>query len=726
MIWDQFEKDKEYLKTQYQTERWDRESGADIEELQEKCSSIAAQEDKSICIRHAEMIAEILKTAQLEINPYDWFQDKINHGAVLADIEAGWLQEALSESSEELKRMRAVSENCNAYTGDHDFGHCIPDWKRILTYGLPGLKRIAEQKLNSSKERRQREFYTSCVIVADAMLSLLNRLAEAADKLGEQYEKQKFTAVSLRHLAERAPENILEAMQLMLIYYEMQTFVEGTLIRSLGSLDGLLYEFYERDLKNGTFTQSQIRELLDYFMYKLMAKKVTANVPICIGAADENYAPNELTYVFLEEYSRLGIYDPKLHIRYNSYTSDRLLRQVMENIRMGCNSYVFLNDDVIAAAMEKLGVPENESRDYAIVGCYEPCVNGKEIPCSCNGRISMPKVLEVVLNNGIDMMTGEKLGIDTGNLSEWATYEELVRAVKKQLEYFADCTMKLIIDIEKRYPRIHTAPLFSMSFENCMEKGVDAYEGGAVYNNSSINAFGIADLVDSLEVIKHLVYERKELSLSDFVNIIKNNWEGHEKLRLRCKKEFPKYGNGDKEADRLAADLMSFTARLINGKKNGRGGVFRFGAFSIDWRIFFGEKTWALPDGRKAGEPVSKNIDAVAGQDKNGVTAVIQSATAFDFTSIPNGTVLDVTLHNTAVAGDEGMEAMLGLLKTYMKNGGMAIQFNVLDEKMLLEAQKNPEKYQNLQVRLCGWNVYYVNLDQKEQDDFIKQLRESR
>lgn len=726
MIWKQFEIDKKYLENQYSSDNWDANSGMLLELLTKKCEKIAFDPNKSRCIVRSELICAVLENAQIEINPFDWFQDKINHGDIISCIEKKWLDEALSESEESLKCRRKLLSESYACTGDQDFGHCIPDWKRILKYGIPGLRNIAVQKLKLCSDAKQIEFYTSCISVANALICLLNRIADSAETAGQKYEKQKLVSKSLRNLALGAPTDILEAMQLIIIYYEMQTFVEGTLIRSLGSIDALLYEYYVGDLKSGKYTDEQIRELLDYFMYKLMAKAVTANVPICIGAADENFGPNELSYIFLDEYSRLGIYDPKIHIRYNKYTSDAMLRKIFENIRLGHNSYVFLNDSVISASLENIGIDKGDSMDYAIVGCYEPCVNGKEVPCSCNGRINMPKAIEFVLNNGLDVKTGKIAGLNTGALTNFLIFEDFYNAVKKQIEYFANSTMEFITEVEKKYPQIHTAPMLSMSFGSCMENGIDAYEGGADYNNSSINAFGIANLVDSLEVIRYIVYENGEMTLEEFAKIVLNNWEGYEKLRLRCKKDFPKYGNDDAEADNLATELMSYTASLINGKSNGRGGIFRFGAFSIDWRIYFGGGTWATPDGRLAGDPISKNVDAVAGEDKNGVTSLINSVTKFDFNHIPNGSVLDVTLHNTAVSGEDGMTAMYGLLKTFMDNGGMAIQFNVLDEKMLTNAQKHPENYKNLQVRLCGWNVYYVNLSKKEQDDFIKQLKESR
>lgn len=258
-----------------------------------------------------------------------------------------------------------------------------------------------------------------------------------------------------------------------------------------------------------------------------------------------------------------------------------------------------------------------------------------------------------------------------------------------------------------------------------MESGVDAYSGGAKYNNSSINAFGVAETVDALLAVKHLVYQDKKLSYGQLADLLKNNWAGEETLRQWVKIKLPKYGNNDAEADALARRLVDDVSAMINLKPNGRGGIYRCGGFSIDACEFFGKVTGALPNGRLAQEMLSKNMCAVVGADKKGVTGLIQSVTEIDFTRMPNGTVLDVTFHESAVRGEEGLQAMLGTLKVYMQRGGYAIHYNVLDPSVLREAQANPEKYRSLQIRLCGWNVYFVNLTREEQDAFIRRAEHS-
>lgn len=279
----------------------------------------------------------------------------------------------------------------------------------------------------------------------------------------------------------------------------------------------------------------------------------------------------------------------------------------------------------------------------------------------------------------------------------------------------------LIIAHERAYPSLNPAPLFSATLADCVARGVDAYSGGAKYNNSAINAICIASTVDALAAVRRLVYEEKKLKLSEFAAVLRDNWQGHAELRQTALHRMPKYGNGDPAVDALAAQVMRDTAACINGKPNGRGGVFRCGFFSIDYRLTFGEKTGATADGRLAGEPLSKNMCAVTAMDREGVTALIRSATAVDYTDTPNGTVLDVVLYAGAVEGDAGICAMETLLETFMARRGFAMQINVLSPAVLRAAQENPEKYATLQVRLCGWNVYFTALSRVEQDEFIRQ-----
>lgn len=429
---------------------------------------------------------------------------------------------------------------------------------------------------------------------------------------------------------------------------------------------------------------------------------------------------NELTYLILEEYEKLSIPDPKIHVKCSGDMTDKAYKMIMASIRNGNNSFVFVNDAIVKKALEKTGIEKADAENYTLIGCYEPCASGKEIPCTLSGRINMPMAVETVLNSGKRFCSDKCIGIDFGD--DFDTFEEFYDAVKTQLKAWSEIAIAEINAVEKQYANIIQAPILSATFESCMEKGKDAYSGGAKYNNSSICIYGLGTVTDELMAIKKGVFEDKIITLPELRTVLKDNWNNAEGLRKIMADKYPKYGNNDNEADSLAYDLTEYMARCINQKPNGRNGVYRMGMFSIDWIIEAGKNLGASADGRFAGEPVSKNLSASVGMDKKGVTGVIHSATKFDFTNVPNGAVLDLNLHPTAVSGEDGIEIMLSVLKTYLNKGGLAVHFNVIDPKVLKEAQKNPQKYKNLQVRLCGWNVYFTDLDKEMQNNLIASM----
>jgi formate C-acetyltransferase len=332
--------------------------------------------------------------------------------------------------------------------------------------------------------------------------------------------------------------------------------------------------------------------------------------------------------------------------------------------------------------------------------------------------------VETVLNHGRRYGSDKQIGIDFGN--DFVDFEALYDAVKKQLAAWSEMAIAEINEIEEDYPQINQSPIISGTYENCMRTGVDAYSGGAKYNNSSICAFGIGTITDALVAIKKAVFEDKLITLDKLTEILKNNWNGEDTLRKTMQEKYPKYGNNDNEADDIALDLKNHMSDCINNKSNGRGGVFRLGFFSIDWIIDYGKKLGATADGRLAGEPVSKNIRASVGMDKKGVTGIINSAAKFDYSLISDGTVLDLSIHPTVVENKEGLDIMTSLIKLYFKKGGFAVHMNVLSPETLRKAQQNPEKYSNLQVRVCGWNEYFVKMTKEKQDDFIRRCRSAQ
>ena len=283
--------------------------------------------------------------------------------------------------------------------------------------------------------------------------------------------------------------------------------------------------------------------------------------------------------------------------------------------------------------------------------------------------------------------------------------------------------MKITDICEAHYKHVHSAPILSGTYTSSLEKGGDLYcDYSAKYNNSSVNAIGLATAVDSLVAIKKAVFEDQILTLDEFIKILKADWKDREPLRLLIKNKFPKFGNGDKKTDAVAKDIVDVLSGAVSGKPNVKGGIYRLGLFSINWRWDFGKKTAASADGRLAGEPLSQNTSATFGADRDGATAHLLSVASIDTSKTPNGTIVDIDLHSSAVMGENGLKTLVSTLKTYFELGGFAVHYNVLDTEVLKEAKINPEKYPNLQVRLCGWNVLFSSLSEKEKDEFIARL----
>lgn len=656
-------------------------------------------------------VKHYFEKVELYVNPADIFADIANEYLCPVRLRDEEYQTYVKPSKS------AVAQAEGAFFAGADFGHTMPDWGIVFGKGIPGILGETRKYLkNPGLSSGQRDFYLSVKYTYEGILIYIKRLKEECERVGS--ENSLFAAKNLCALLEGKPKTLAEAMQLYFVFYSAQYLTQGNSLRSLGAVDDILLPYYEHDAKSGVCTEEDVRELLRYFLYKLNSRQILANMPfnLCTHTS-------RMTYLILEEYIALNIPDPKIHVKCSENTPDRVYEIIMKSIRSGNNSFVFVNDEIVKKALVKIGIEKEDAEDYTLIGCYEASAAGKELPCTLNGRINMPMAVETVLNGGKKFGSDKQIGIDFGK--EFDGFEAFYASVKAQLKEWTESAIAGINEIEEQYPNIIKAPVLSAAYESCMKTGTDVYSGGAKYNNSSICIFGTATLADELTAIKKAVYEDKIVTPAELKNALENNWSGREELRRRMA-AYPKYGNNTGEADDIATDLVKFMSGCINGKPNGRGGVYRMGMFSIDWIIEYGKKLGASADGRFAGEPVSKNLSSSVGADKKGVTGVINSATKFDFTESPDGAVLDLHLHPTAVAGEEGIGIMTSLLKTYLKKGGFAAHINVTDPETLKAAQKNPEKYKNLQVRLCGWNVYFTDLDGEMQNNLIKSMEEKQ
>lgn len=682
---------------------------AELKKLNEKYN------DESAVTRRARLIAFALENAEITIYDGESFAYKADFGRAIEDIRWTDVAEKLDkdlcrdESAVRIKHLRLCD-----FLGGLDFGHSMPDFRALLSFGVNGLIERAEKRKNNCTDVKKLAFYDACTTALTAFRSFVLRYAALAANNGNAELAER-----LAHVSGEPPRTFHEALQLILLYFVAVQYAESCFVRSLGGLDEL-YPYYKDDIEKGNATEEDYAGVIAGFYRALASFHAVANVPFFIGGQTigGKTAVNPLSYELVRVYLKTGLYDPKIHVRVTRDFPDDLLDEILDGIRNGNSSFAFVSDDaVIKGLTETLGENVGDARDYTVIGCYEPAAYGREMPSSCNGLVNIPKSIEIVLGRGTDLKSGEKAD-DLDYPKSYRSFDEFYAAVKKRLRYAADKAMELTIAYEKHYDLVTSAPLTSATFRDCIEKGEDAYSGGAKYNNSGINVTGFATAVDSLVAIKSLVFDRKLVSLDRFTEILSCDWAGAEDLRLAAKK-CDAYGNGDETADALYVDLYNFMGELFKNKPNGRGGYFRMGTFSIDNCFWLGKGTAATPDGRRSGESISKNSCASIGRDKAGVTALISSVAKADPALAPNGGVLDMVLHPSAVAGEDGLAAFRALIRTYFDLGGFAAHFNVFSAQELKKAQREPEKYSTLQVRVCGWNAYFVDLPTEQQNAFI-------
>jgi len=601
--------------------------------------------------------------------------------------------------------------SASVFYGGMDFGHTCPGWQDILDLGIVGLRERAVRygkRANNSAE--QMRFYKNVVRVYDAALRYMDRAAQVADAAGNEE-----MSGGIRNLMHDRPKSLFEALQTLVVFYMFQHTVENSMIRTFGRLDQLLYPFFKAE----TDREYAVNLLNDFVDTLEIMDPDAANLPFALGGydADGNCAVNELSYLLLDAYKKKPHPNVKLHIMCSDVTPKDFLESALDGVRHGNNSICFFSDKTVMKSLLHIGAAEEDVRRYAILGCYEAAAYG-EVACTSAGKINLPKSLELALFRGEDIVTGKSIGLQHERKLD--TFEDVFAAFEEQLRAACRGSIAMANHMESNSARLHAAPFFSSSYENVMERGGDIFNAHtAKYNNTSVCAIGLATCVDSLVAIRKMVFEDKVVTIEQLKEILRSDWKDAEILRQTVRNTYPKYGQGNAEADAIAARIVKILSEEINNRPNTKGGVFRLGILSINWRWEMGEKTGASADGRHRGETLSLNTGASFGSTKYGTTAHFISVSQIGNDWCPNGSICDVDLHISAISGNDGLHAMRASLETFLEIGGFAAHYNVLDAEVLKKAKENPALYPDLQVRLCGWNVRFASLSEKEKDEFI-------
>lgn len=722
-----------YSRMAYHGYDFDKSTGLEDEEIKDGLSKLYEKtKDLPHPVAKAYAVKYVLENTKIDINEHDlfvglWSVNRLANSVTLNKWNAEVFETILPKVKQKMNDMN----ESGAVAIWPDFDHVVPDWDAILCLGFPGLKKRAEEykelhRKNETLTPETKAFFDGIIIEYTAIIDLIDRLYKYA--LTKTHEKASKIAECLLSVRDGAPQNIYEAMQVIYIYFMISECFDSYQVRSLGNgLDNTLYGFYKNDLKSGAYTKEEIKELFRYFLFQWSAIGNYWGQPFYMGGtnADGSTKYNELSYDILDVYDELGIYNPKIQVKINENTPDRLLFKVFDMIRRGKSCFALCCEPGMIKAVMGYGATYEEALNMDIRGCHETGVRANEVSTG-TGYVNALKSVEYVFSNGFDSRIGKQLGLKTGELKDLKTFEDFYSAVLKQWENLIEMTIDVSKQYEKYLSFINPSNMYSATIEGALKKGADAYQSGVKFNNSALLNCGFASLVDAIMAVKEFVYDKKDVTLETLSAALAADWKGYEDLHTKAVKSPHKYGNDDAETDRYAEAMSAYFASKVNNRPNARGGVYKAIMHTAMEFVREGEKTGATPDGRYAGDEISKNGSPSVGMDREGVTALIKSALKARPYTYCESFCLDIMLHPTVVSGDEGLEIMKSLLFMYMKNGGQTVQFNVFSTETLRDAQKHPEKYQNLQVRVCGWNVLWNNLSEKEQNAYITRAENIR
>ncbi|HNW97333.1 MAG TPA: glycyl radical protein [Bacteroidales bacterium] len=625
-------------------------------------------------------------------------------------------------------------------------GHTVLG-KKIYEKGMLDIKKDISISLNNldfnndKKAFEKHEELDAMNIVADAIINFAKRHAEKLDELAKK-EKNKERKIELeemakvcRHVPANKPRTFHEALQ----YY---WFVHLGVITELnpwdsfnpGRLDQHLYPFYKKEIEAGTLTKERVCELLQAFWIKFNNQPSPPKVGVTaqesntytdfslinLGGLTENGsdAVNELSFLILDVIEEMRLLQPSSMIQISKDNPEKFLQRALKIVKTGFGQPSIFNTDEIVQELVRQGKKVEDARNGGASGCVESGAFGTE-SYILTGYFNLEKILELVLHNGVDPLTRKQLGIKTGNPCDFKSFDDLLNAYKKQLNHFIEIKIEGNKIIEKLFATYLPAPFLSILIDDCIANAKDYNAGGARYNTSYIQGVGLGSLSDCLTSLKYHVFDKKSFTMKEMLEAIDNNFEEHDKLRYELIYNTPKYGNDDDYADANSKRIFELFFEAVDGKPTARGGVFRINLLPTTSHVYFGSKINAMPDGRKAKEPLSEGISPVQGADKNGPTSVIKSASKIDHTRT-GGTLLNQKFSPQFFNNDESIAKLGSLVRSYFKLNGHHIQFNVVNAEILKDAQKHPEKHRDLIVRVAGYSDYFNDLGVDLQNEIIK------
>jgi formate C-acetyltransferase len=630
-------------------------------------------------------------------------------------------------------------------------GHTVADGK-IYRKGMLDFKAEIAAALALLDPRgdplaaHKRDELTAMAIAADATMLFAARHAARARELAAhtidlqvRAELEEIAAVCDR-VPGRAPRDFREALQAYwFCHLAVITELNGWDSFSPGHLDQHLAPFYRQGILDGSLTRERAKELLGCFFIKFnnhpappkvgvtAAESGTytdfANVNLAGQLRDGSDGVSEVSYLLLEVIDELHLLQPSQNVQISRKTPERFLIEACRVIRKGYGYPSVFNSDRVVEEMLRQGKLIEDAREGGTSGCVETGAFGKEAYI-LTGYFNLPKLLELALNNGIDPRTGHVLGPETGHPTRFKTFEQLFHAWETQVRHFVGIKVRGNDVIERLYAEQMPAPFLSMITDDCIATGLDYNEGGARYNTSYIQGVGIGTITDSLAAIRRHVFESEDYKMEEILRALREDFQDDERLRLTLINKSPKWGNDDERADEIMRACFDAYYRAIEGRPNLRGGRYHIDMLPTTCHVYFGSVTGATPDGRRSCTPLSEGISPTQGMDRQGPTAVIQSAAKMDHLRT-GGTLLNMKFVPQMLEGEGGIEKLASLIRTYFRLGGHHIQFNVVSAETLRDAQERPQEHRDLIVRVAGYSDYFCDLGRVLQDEIIARTEQS-
>lgn len=626
-------------------------------------------------------------------------------------------------------------------------GETTCDHEKLLRVGLRGYMEecranIAETCSQNTRDQAKIDFWNACIIQCEGLITYAHRMADEAERQAgvctdpARREELLQIAANCRVVPENPPESFWQALQMIWfahVYFHIEVCTTAC---GFGRFDQYLWPFYEKDVvieQNISAPQAlemleclylkacEVYEVRDRWYASSFAGYPMWQILVVGGQTpDGRDATNDLSYLCLDAAAEMQTTQPVLAVRVWQGTPEALLRKGCRMVQAGMANPGFFNDEAAMRMSLGKGCTMEEARDWTIVGCIQPGPGGGTTDGSPDaGYVNAPKVLELVLHNGVDPTTGDLMGLQTGDPRDFRNIDELKDAVKKQLLYFYD-KIRVGYNMMQPYHAMRYPVIFaSMVTKGCVESGRSVQQGGAKYSTAGMFVTGAANLADSLVAIEKCVFEDRDLSMDELIRVLDKNFEGEERTRQLLINKPAKFGNDDEHVDAVYKEMMQFIASNVQSWHDSRGGYYSFSNLSQTVNVSHGAVCGATPDGRLAGEAFCDNASPMMGRDLKGPTATVKSVAAMGMENFHDGALFNIRFDPQGVSGEKGLQSIEGIIKTFFQCGGEHIQINVVDDETLRAAQEHPENYRGLMVRVAGYMAYFTELDRDAQNSII-------